>query len=959
MVQILSAFTVGAEYEYSRISWSIKVEPSVIDTSVTKPEVQEYVIKLVPEGNDTTEITDVQSRLGEFDIREYIIQIAPILDNTISVIGAPAQKLIVSESINQDGYSNARWLDATIGQSGLYDDISGTTISELANTRFSDTYREYPLRNSYWTISDNFPDNANVAIVNKAEEYILHVPLHGFEHRTNDDRPISDWSSTQILTVSENRFEQYFDTIDSLTVPVFPSPLISGQAEGGSESTDIFRGEYVIRFEPTPSEMNTFRMGDTRIADIGSMSFDDITIKSLYLGESSTYENVTFESEFKTTPKTTTELVKQIPASSDASVSSLPVDVEHVNTYYSRGFRYTIIDSVSLATFGNDQISTIADNRFEQYYSTVDSLTIPMTTSPLISGQAEGGEEPTDIFHREFNIEIFTLLDASISIEPYQVSESISTNDIELDREIPILMSFDISTEAHRELRVIVSPEPSVTDTVVTFSSVAPQKFQSAEGIVSAYGILLGESIILDSFGATFNSSYPQSLYDESGLVYANSSFQNYFRTAPQAETAFSKILVPVITETIVDNTYTELVVQYEASGFRYSTIGETNLSEFASEAVSDRSLNRFEQFYQITPDITIKASPSPLVTGQSEGGKESTDIFRGEYVLHLSHTPAVSDMYSTLMQDATLGDVGSKSFIDVNEHESYLGQSGEYKDSTFNSYFKVTQKTYSEVIKKFDTTEDASVSSLPVAAEHVNKYYAQGFDYRIFDDTTLSEIDAYSSNSIANASSIRFEEFYDIIPGKTILASPSPLPSGQAEGGRDSTDVFRTEIVVSQQSFGYAHPTQLYEVKLDEINSLTFNDLTADAVYVSGSQTLKDSTFETYYRTSPRAESETIKYQKITGSVSNTSVVIGDQTISFASQTPIEILDTYSVDGSVHIVSGTGTQFTTDFDVLDVIAVNNTEYFKVGSVVNNTTILADRHPATAYTNVFAHKQIN
>jgi hypothetical protein len=65
---------VGAEYEYSSITWSIKVEAPVIrlDTGL---DVQEYVIHLVPEGDDETGITDVGITINQDDVRHsFVIQ---------------------------------------------------------------------------------------------------------------------------------------------------------------------------------------------------------------------------------------------------------------------------------------------------------------------------------------------------------------------------------------------------------------------------------------------------------------------------------------------------------------------------------------------------------------------------------------------------------------------------------------------------------------------------------------------------------------------------------------------------------------------------------------------------------------------------------------------------------------------------------------------------------------------
>ena len=60
---------------------------------------------------------------------------------------------------------------------------------------------------------------------------------------------------------------------------------------------------------------------------------------------------------------------------------------------------------------------------------------------------------------------------------------------------------------------VIVSPTPSVLDVSVVASSITPQKFASAQNLISLYEFRFGDAIIDDFSGQTFESITPQISY--------------------------------------------------------------------------------------------------------------------------------------------------------------------------------------------------------------------------------------------------------------------------------------------------------------------------------------------------------------------------------------------------------------------------------------------------------------
>jgi hypothetical protein len=82
----------------------------------------------------------------------------------------------------------------------------------------------------------------------------------------------------------------------------------------------------------------------------------------------------------------------------------------------------------------------------------------------------------------------------------------------------------------------------------------------------------------------------------------------------------------------------------------------------------------------------------------------------------------------------------------------------------------------------------------------------------------------------------------------------------------------------------------------------------------------------------------------------------LSEVTLDDYSETPLESVDGDSFSNTVPFVVGTGTNFTSDYDLFDVFEANN-EYFLVEAIANTTHMIVDRHPMSPYSGVYAYKQ--
>ena len=460
LVQIFTHLTVGAEYEFSSINMQVKVEPPVVNISTNLLDVQEYVIHLVPEGDEETGITDVGIVINEGNaVHSFVIQTPFELDVTSTSATLPTTKFVVSKFDIVPGYGQNTYGDLPIvSTGGVYgDDFGSTPISVLQDVRFSDLYFENP---AYQSLLNLFIDNTidvstlstttrlkyetfavsgtipvlESIIVTEDLDIDTEVPIF----LTLNDVGVSMSTEMQrelpvlvVETSTLNVNKEYVLTNHAITLKKYGSVLLSEFAELPIATyANTFFDEYIV----SPSslvDMNVeaivvfssavpqsvasaenliylYRnnLGDVGIAEVFDQTFTDLLPQSSYEGVAITYETSTFDSIYNSQPKQYQEYIKIIPATT-TELNNLSVDREIVVRQEGHGFRHRIYGDALLSDYESTPISALSDTTFDKFLDTVYDTTIKAFLSPYEGGQS-ARKNPTDIFSSETRVEIET-----------------------------------------------------------------------------------------------------------------------------------------------------------------------------------------------------------------------------------------------------------------------------------------------------------------------------------------------------------------------------------------------------------------------------------------------------------------------------------------------------------------------------------------------------------------------
>ena len=451
LVQIFTHLTVGAEYEYSSITWTIKVEAPVISLNTDLLDVQEYVIHLVPEGDDETGITDVGITINQDDVRHsFVIQTPFDLDVTATSATLPTTKFVVSKLDILPGYGENTYGNLRFVPYGVYnDDLGSTPISVLQDIRFSDLYSENP---AYLSAMNIFIDN-EISVLISTESNLKYtiqkfggnIPVVDSIITTESLTPIpeifinltADISTTQltemkrvlpvintslsnldvvqeyVLSGHGVKYKKYADelilyyetlTINPLANTALDDFIISPPSLVDMNVEMVFTASSILpqKFASAQNLVYLYRinLGDVSIAEVVDETFTDLLLQSLYEGTSTTYETSTFDSIYNVQPKQYQEYIKVLPATT-TEMNNLSVDREIVVRSEGNGFRFTIYDDGLLSDYASTPISALADFTFDTNLgTTIHDVTIKATTSPYTGGQS-ARRNPTDIFRDE------------------------------------------------------------------------------------------------------------------------------------------------------------------------------------------------------------------------------------------------------------------------------------------------------------------------------------------------------------------------------------------------------------------------------------------------------------------------------------------------------------------------------------------------------------------------------
>lgn len=360
MISIFANLTVGGQFEYSSVRWTIKVEAPVISLNTNLLDVQEYVIHLVPEGDEVTGITDVGGVVNEGTAgHSFVIQTPFEINATATSATLPTTKFVIGHVDTLPGYGYNTYGDLPMTPFGVYsEDWSVVPISYLQGVRFSDLYGENPAYQTIYTLIDKNPPVVNIGISDtQYQEYVPIISSLGFMNFVTEAFVTTSSITPQKYTAAENIIALY---------------------------------ELVLR--------------DASISDIVNETFNSVTPQSLYDSTSTIFADLTFDGVYKNYPNVSRQYNKIITPSTVDS-SSLSTSENIVVSYIASGFKYRTYGEVSLSEFESVVIGDISSYGFETYYDTFDDVTIKASPSPFISGQASAPARE-DIFRSKYSRQI-------------------------------------------------------------------------------------------------------------------------------------------------------------------------------------------------------------------------------------------------------------------------------------------------------------------------------------------------------------------------------------------------------------------------------------------------------------------------------------------------------------------------------------------------------------------------
>lgn len=456
---------------------------------------------------------------------------------------------------------------------------------------------------------------------------------------------VSDCTSTLnkeiIIKVKSN-----FDT-ESLPIPYEVTKLVVSYTNTllGYTNTDIADQEYVIQFTQTNVSDCTHHMEATEIA-------------------------VKVESEFDT---------ESLP---------IPYDVTKLVISYTNIFLgYTIselggLGESPISPYSNTAISVLAEETFGIAPGSLDRL------GETIIFLVPGGDDTPYVENLEistyrqhnFIIESFWIAAATVLISDIQ-TEQTGTREVEIDSITFINVESSVSTEIlstylfgplvvdsswpNREYSIVVESlgfANAEFTMIIAASSVTPQKIQSSENIVFAYGTNFADLLIEEIAGATFESYIPENDFIDQ---IKDRTFLTTYRSSPRTSREY------VVTYQNVDTTIFEVpsreIVVKMSPGIAYELWSSLEISELSSTQLNEFEnvvVGGFKEF--VEGGTSIPVSPSQWPLGQNPSRVEFTDTVFKEYELSISHENYANYNYDgirlELFADAQLSSLSSVS---------------------------------------------------------------------------------------------------------------------------------------------------------------------------------------------------------------------------------------------------------------------------------------------------------
>jgi len=162
-----------------------------------------------------------------------------------------------------------------------------------------------------------------------------------------------------------------------------------------------------------------------------------------------------------------------------------------------------------------------------------------------------------------------------------------------------------------------------------------------------------------------FTDLLPQSIYEVTSPTFEISDFNVLYSNYPTIVNKVTKTRITDITDSTTVTSNTAIVVSFEGNGFRDRIYDEEILNDYASLPISSLSDIQFDIYKNTVYDKTIKASPSPLSSGQSNPPRNSnrtnpTDVFRDEIVIKSQSSKSA---YATNYGDVKISTISNLTF--------------------------------------------------------------------------------------------------------------------------------------------------------------------------------------------------------------------------------------------------------------------------------------------------------
>jgi hypothetical protein len=736
-------------------------------------------------------------------------------------------------------------------------------------------------------------------------------------------------------------------------------------------------------------------MTDLELGELSTSTLNDIIPQSIYEGSQVAYRNSNFNSIYSNYARFYQETIKRLHTLPTTSVSTPD---KHEYKLVNHAKRIKQVQEVTLDDWQNLTISARQNTNFEFFLVTPESLVDANTTISVVESGAKASSKFTNKYstiglHRvqfqdllvgeaqDQKFSDYTLqsvyegtpiTNGNSTVEDIYVnyqrtftraiktfSPGLAVATLNSNQEYKLVnharrlkqaqevviddwQNLTLSSRQNTTLDFFLisgegSTDGNVPVDVISSAINTAKKDTSKNATIGIHRIIFQDLAVGEAQDRKLTDYTLQSIYEGTPVDNQSRTFEdiyiNYQRTYTRAIKTFSAGLAG----TTLNSNQEYKLVNHAKRLIRYQ---EKFLNEYANVQISFVETNTLEESLLKPEDL-------------ADMHLDATTVTANNYTLKVNTSTNITPLYKRILQDVSLAEVANKKLTALLPQSEYENTSPTFDISDFGSLYSNLPSVRGELIKT-RITKPNEIFAVTSNTAIVIPFEGNGFKYTIYDDEVIS---GYSATPISSLEEIQFDTYKDTVYDKTIKASPSPLLNGQSNpwgrrGRTNPTDVFRDEIIVKSQSVPSAYATTYGDVRLLTIPELTFNDIipgTEDIISVQY--------FNKTYPQAPVTSGTYIQYQKTSGTVASSTSLYYDLPMSIYELTPVSFVYDTELSRTASLITGTGTNFVSDFN-LGGAFVSNNEYFATESVANTTFMVADRLPINPFSGVSAYKMI-